>query len=328
MMGGIPQVWVVKLMLVLIGSYALNAHLPRLQQRKINDIDAIADYQTAIRFLQAHKCVQMYPIQDGKKLYGRRADGMHIEVEIAWDYTTAKSFIENLGDDFQFVTDMDTNVQMAVPSLDLLYALKMSHRYLKDSPFFLKTRNDIMFMRTLGARIPDAWLDWFKTRERETYHYQLPNLDRDKSEFFVDLYQFDHDTIHEAVAIYEQPAYTYYQHDGLKGVQCSRRMFEECSNEIRLAGVVEEASVLALERSLIPHPGKKTDDEAFEFALQKVCTSITSGWFREYSYWNYEAAIALYKSRDKTLSQLFQEGLTNGVIKENVDFPLNNSRKL
>jgi len=34
----------------------------------------------------------------------------------------------------------------------------------------------------------------------------------------------------------------------------------------------------------------------FEMALMKVCTSITSGWFREYAWENYQKVLDLYDS--------------------------------
>lgn len=34
-------------------------------------------------------------------------------------------------------------------------------------------------------------------------------------------------------------------------------------------------------------------------ALEKVCTSITSGWFREYAYENYYEVVAMYHKLGK-----------------------------
>lgn len=299
-------------MLVFVGSVALNTYLGA-DARPPKDIDAIADYESALKFLEAKECDVIYPAQEGKKLIGTNRNEI-IEIEIAWEGTTAVSFLDKIKmvGEIQPISGYGSNVW--VPSLDWLYTLKMSHRYLRNSPHFLKTRGDILAMRLMGAKIADD--NWYKDRMRETYWYELPNLDRDKSEFFVDAYQYDHDSIHEAVAIYDRPAYTYYQHEGLKGVQCSKRMFfDEVSEDIRLAGVVEEATVLSLERSLIPHPGVKTEQQAFDFALMKVCTSITSGWFREYAWENYGAARRLFQQRNKGPLVLLEEGLKNGVVK-------------
>jgi hypothetical protein len=77
-------------------------------------------------------------------------------------------------------------------------------------------------------------------------------------------------------------------------VKASKQKFNSGPEKMRLNGVLEEAYVLALERSIIPHPGALTPKQAFDKALMKVCTSITSGWFREYAWENYYEVQKLY----------------------------------
>lgn len=36
--------------------------------------------------------------------------------------------------------------------------------------------------------------------------------------------------------------------------------------------------------------------KAFDTALEKVCTSITSGWFRKFAYDNYDEVASLYSN--------------------------------
>lgn len=97
-------------------------------------------------------------------------------------------------------------------------------------------------------------------------------------------YLYDHDEIHESVKIDSAPAYTNFQSDNAE-VMCDMKKFFELPEQIRLNAVYEESCVLALERSIIPFG---TDYErAFVMALEKVCTSITSGKFREYAWENY-----------------------------------------
>lgn len=307
-------------MLVFIGSVALNQYRQAADRKPINDIDAIADYDTAAEFLKKVGCTTVHPINNGKTLYGRNPDRIY-EIEIAWLDTSAAILLERIRPEkISHIENnqLDTDIWYGYASLDLLYTLKMSHRYLRNSPHFLKTMSDIHEMRSMGAKIPTEWHDWYLTRQKETYWYQLPNLNRSKDEFFVDQYQYDHDSIHEAVAVYNKPAYKYYEVEG-KEVLSSKDKFYSVSDDIRLAGVVEEASVLALERSLIPH-GTWSEDKAFEYALMKVCTSITSGWFREFAWENYEAALKMYKARPWGLLQMFNHGLVKGWVKENPNY--------
>lgn len=179
-----------------------------------------------------------------------------------------------------------------VACLDDLYMLKESHKYLRNSPHFLKTMRDIHEFRKRGCKILNEEL--FKAREKDTYNYSHPNLKQNKQDFFTDEveYIYDHDSIHEAMAHYDRPAYTFYAVEG-EEVLSSKEKFFKCFDPIRRMGVLEEAYVLALERSVIPYD---TDpDKAFEMALMKICTSITSGWFREYAWENYDAVMLSYK---------------------------------
>lgn len=200
---------------------------------------------------------------------------------------------------------------IATPSELLM--LKLSHRYLRNSPHFLKTMNDIHLLRELGVELDDKLRKILKKRERETYTYAHPALDQSKGEFFADdgiKYVYDHDTIHEAVAMTDRPAYTRFMPVGSE-VKPSKEMFFAQSYEHKLHAGLEESYVLALERSLIPHPGRKTPQQAFDHALMKVCTSITSGWFREFCWENYHAIRSLYSDDYVTK---FEQALEAGRI--------------
>lgn len=182
---------------------------------------------------------------------------------------------------------------------NVVYALKRSHAYLgdKQNPHFQKTRKDIGVLEAHGCAIPDELKAWFRKREKATYNYKVPSLERNKQNFFnVNEgvpYIYDHDSIHEAVAYHEHPAYTYFQRDG-HSVAVDRNKWENLPEEVRLNSVLEESYVLALERMLIPGNFKANPDKAFLIALQKVCTTIASGWWREYAWRNYDAVVDRY----------------------------------
>jgi hypothetical protein len=137
-----------------------------------------------------------------------------------------------------------------------------------------------------------------------------------KEEFFSDdgiKYFYDHDSIHEAVALGDKPAYTHYT---AESVRSSRKLFEAQPFSVQLAGVIEESFVLALERSQIPFGGKATcptPAESYKMALQKVCSSITSGWFRSFAWDNYDRALAAGLAIPYV--DMFNSALKNGLVK-------------
>jgi hypothetical protein len=196
-------------------------------------------------------------------------------------------------------------------NLDELYTLKMSHRYLKNSPHFNKTMRQIHHLRQYGATVFSE--DWLKQAEKETYDYGHPKLDQNKKEFFSDdgiQYIYYHDSIHSAMKLFDRPAYQYFGTPG-EEVKSSKSRFFECSEAIRIAAVFEETTVLALERSQIPFP-KSDPRRSWTVALEKVCTSITSGWFREYAWEHYDQVLGMY---DPTYVQRFWDSVQTGDVK-------------
>ncbi len=212
---------------------------------------------------------------------------------------------DNLSDDYW---EMFNGVRYVTPQVVLM--MKLSHRYKKDSVHFHKTRQDILMLRQQGIELDDYLKEILVEREKLTNPSGY-KLNTTKKEFFTDNvpYKYDHDSLHRAVSYPNAPAYTQYMQEGAE-VMCSKEKFFELPETTRLAGVFEEACVLALERAIIPH---NTDaQKAFEIALEKVCTSITKGWFREYAWENYDRVMQMFNP-DKLLG-LYAQGLNRGTI--------------
>ena len=246
-----------------------------------------------------------------------RVNNAIYEFELTWEKSTAETFVNYVYNDpdTQYL-DFNNLGPVAIPSLNALYALKMSHRYLRNSPHFSKTMNDCQIMQENGATIPEGLKLWYKERQKATYDYKHPNLKQNKDGFFnlnegVN-YIYDHDTIHIAMAHLEKPAYEYYKGANAE-VFCSKEDFFKADESVRLFGVLEEAYVLAIERSQVPFRGKVEPKRSFDIALEKVCTSITSGWFREYAWNNYDKVQCLYNEKyvDK-----FWKAVDTGVVKK------------
>lgn len=292
-------------MLVCIGSKAL--HYRNIKIRKAADIDLIGTDKDFFHYCKKEipgQIKELIPIQDGKKLIckkvqidynpfkSRDESFFMLECELIYDGSTAKCFYDIVLDDPNTISKDG----LLIPSIDLLYLLKMSHRYLKNSPFFLKTMKDILYLRKLGAQIPEKYKDFYLERQKETYNYSHPKLNQKKNDFFSGdgiIYVYDHDSIHNAIKIGKNPAYTYFKKPGSE-VYCDKDIFNSLDKSIKMNAVLEEAYVLALERSQIPYQYQVKPEKSFTMALEKICTSITSGWFREFAWENYFKILSLY----------------------------------
>lgn len=282
--------------MLVIGSKALEAwNIPIA--RKPGDLDVVCtleEYNQEVRTLKNLGCLAFAKPLNGKKFHIRTKEGWNVECEIAWEGSTGAKLIELVIQNGLHLPYEEQDGCFFV-SPDVVLALKLSHRYLKNNPFFLKTMQDIRMLREMGYTVPECLKEWLKEREKETYDYGHPSLMQRKQDFFDASVQYvwQHDDLHEAIKLYDKPAYQYYKPED-KEVWCSKEMFDACGHEIKLAGVYEEACVLALERCLIPFDFQTPPKKAFEMALEKVCTSITSGFFREFAYEHYQSVVALY----------------------------------
>jgi hypothetical protein len=297
-----------------IGSCALNQHT--YLGRPLGDIDLVGTYDEVEAYRKRLKPTAFYPFRSGRKMFMKARDGVVHEADIAWPGSVEEKLLHFL--QAQPDNTQDRSRGISVPSLDVLYMLKMSHRYLKDSPHFLKTMRDIHLMRQHGAKIRTEHEEFYKQRMKDTYVYAHPKLNQSKEGFFDAeatgvVYTYDHDSIHEAVKHMDKPAYSYFKPADSEVLTSKSMFYHDCDERTRLLAVLEEAYVLALERSLIPFPGGKTPKEAFDMALMKVCTSITSGWFREFAWENYAKVQAMYSDY---FVDAFTSGVASGVVKE------------
>ncbi len=294
--------------MILIGSQALNLIAPQILNREPRDFDFIATKEEAEAFIDSRISQFEKVYRQGNKLI---AEGtMPCEFELLEESPTAQMFADLVS------AEQSPSIPGfgQVPSLDLLFTLKSSHRYLKNSPHFWKNAMDYHKMKMVGAKVKEEYKDFLKAREKATYVYAHPKLNVSKKDFFKDdniQYVYDHDSLHVAVKHLDRPAYTYYMVDGAE-VQTSKKKFFEVDELIRLYGVLEESYVLALERSQIPHAGKLSPKNSFSIAISKVATSITSGWFREFAYENIFKVLKMYSD---DYVQRFEEGLNAGVVK-------------
>lgn len=239
--------------MLIIGSVALSHHT-EVRDRKVMDLDAIVSLDEFSDMISEYTrsgnmvgIFQPTPTTCAIKFkHGTFEQSIH-------EYTIATP-----GDSNDLILQHSNGQKFA--SLDVLLMLKMSHRYKKNSPHFMKTMRDIHFLRECGAKVTDDLKSILKLREQETYTYSHPKLNQDKDNFFVkdeSFYVWDHDDIHVAVKTLDKPAYLYFQPVESE-VMTSKKMWNECSDDIKCRAGLEESYVLAIERSLVPSPGVLT----------------------------------------------------------------------
>ena len=123
-----------------------------------------------------------------------------------------------------------------------------------------------------------------------------PNLNQSNEDFFDDNVKkvFDHDYIHELFAYEARPMFERLKHEGEEGsAWCAKDLWLGLSTTQKLQCVAEEVQVIATERFLLgdkPKPVKL----AYFLALNKVCTTLCSGWFRDFAIDRYPLIVDMF----------------------------------
>ena len=201
-------------------------------------------------------------------------------------------------------------IRIATP--EYLYMVKRSHiwRPIK----FAHHMGDMQWLKERGY-IPADFKEhpFYRARLSETkriYGDRHPSLMKSNDEFFDDSVNkvYVHDDLHRIVAFGDQPVYETMKKDP-ESAMCDKDLWNQLPHDQQIKAVQEEAMVIALERFLIPSMlGKLArpvkERPAFLMALEKICTTLCSGWFRDFAIDNYGECQNLSVSP----LQLFQNG--------------------
>lgn len=148
------------------------------------------------------------------------------------------------------------------------------------------------------------------TMTKKEFKQGNPNLAQSNEDFFDDevTKEFDHDYIHELVAYYSKPLYTRLKKEGQEGLAwCEWDLWKALDYEERNQCVSEECMVIAIERFLL----KDSSSPRFAYmkALEKVCTTLCSGWFRDHAIDHFPDVLNLYDEERilNTIRKLQQE---------------------
>jgi hypothetical protein len=100
---------------------------------------------------------------------------------------------------------------------------------------------------------------------------------------------YEHDDLHRSTCYRAEPLYRALEDDQSLPFVSGRR-FERFDEVDKLRLVREESYAIALERAVIPalELGRTPDARrAYQHALRRICTNLTTGWFRDFAIEHY-----------------------------------------
>jgi hypothetical protein len=136
-----------------------------------------------------------------------------------------------------------------------------------------------------------------------------PKLNQTVEDFFDDavVKKFSHDWLHELYAHHSKPLYTYMQPDP-EFAWCAKDKWDCFSYEDKIKCIQEEAYVIATERFIVPSNYKYPPRLAYFNALKKICTTLCSGWFRDFAIDNHQVICTNFdENKVKTVLQYLQD---------------------
>jgi hypothetical protein len=292
--------------MIVIGSRALHCFFKN-QPQPPKDWDLIMSFAEFSSWSERNDIhiVESYPISGHKYHVKIQTESGRVNYEIELENQESSKWLLDHEDMFsESVTDKLGESYTAIsPMYQLL--TKKSHVYF---PIHIeKTLNSYHNLKSLVGHFAmnEDMQTYFNLRHGEaqarfTAKYKTRNLNVSNDTFFDNpkvkpLQVLEHDTLHEIVKHQNKPIYEMMKYDDKKDLAwCEADLFNELSMTHKIQSVLEESYVISLERFIIPQ--KETDlKKSFLHALHKVCTTLCSGWFREFAIENYTKIVESYE---------------------------------
>lgn len=133
---------------------------------------------------------------------------------------------------------------------------------------------------------------------KQAYPQGNPKLNKSNMDFFDDPVNkvYDHDFLHELYAYEDRPMFEKLKRpEQFDLAWCARDLWEGLTYTQKLQCVAEETYVIATERFMVPNNWDFATKRAYYHSLKKVCTTLTSGWFRDFAIDNFPQVYSLYE---------------------------------
>lgn len=313
--------------MILIGSKALSFYTDIEDKRKKNaDVDVILTEADFFSFIEKNEnnIIKMLPTSEYKySLTFKNKEGkkIHYECELSDNLASSDFLIKNKESVTEKIYTDEFGNEFSVLNYNYLFLMKKSHIIFPIH--FEKNIADYLLLKNI-AHLNNNKMEkeFFKLRRKEgqerfDVYSKTPKLNVSNERFFKysgveDNRVFVHDDLHEVIKHYDKPIYEYLKKDFEKA-WCEKDMFFNLPFEMQIQCVQEEAYVISLERYIIPKEYEYNDPFiCYKRALKRICTTLCSGYFRQFALDNYDKVIKAYK---EDFIHKFNEAYNNGTLK-------------
>lgn len=262
--------------MLLIGSRAANYWHPECSVKPTSDWDVVCDLKTACELAdtQFNPCSRSWKWKN----YELHNADFFCNDELIGRYDSGDLML------------VEPGVKVNICSSRGLATIKRSHLHRT-----IKWTHHMLQYQVLDHAFTASDLQFIERRKREIKGL-LPDRVKTKSmsneDFFDDAVNriFEHDEIHRIISAPNEPLYLKLKTDKSKAAY-DDALWLGLANDERTQAVREECYVIALERFLIPYAlqdRKYPYSHAFSRSLEKACTTLDTGLFREYAIDNWQ----------------------------------------
>lgn len=309
--------------MLLLGSKSLCSYFEDIERFKKSDFDVVSSYDDFNIFISKNEkyIIKMVPISSNKFIIKLKKHDLINTYEIEIDFKeSSKWLLKNKSSISEKLLVDDFNNIFIIPNIEILYLTKKSH--INHNIHYSKNIKDYSLLKDYIKKDKlNNYIEYYNLRKKEVserINRKNPKLSVSNEDFFnrsknIVGYIFEHDDIHEAVKHFERPVYEMMKRD-FSSAWCEKDMFEKLPHDYKIKCVQEEAYVIALERYIILQKGNYKDYKlSYIDALNKICTSLCSGFFRDFAVENYFQIINEYSSN---YVEKFKTKLSEGLIKQ------------
>ncbi len=283
--------------MIVIGSTALKHY--GLVARPPSDVDLVIKYD---EFKELHRHLSetnnlRFSCPVNRRRSRMAVKSSSVEFDVSFDVLPSEKILLEESQNWKSIRIKELgDFDVKLPPLEWLFAIKSAHIYC-DINGFEKNISDYSVMKgelkikggfPLSENI-NRFVD-IRRQEAETFHkHRTPKLDVTNDQFFEVSsmtvgYDFVHDDLHEVYKHLDVPIYQKMKYDQALA-KCESSLFFKLTHEERVMCVLEEAYVIATERYLLKADISPRD--AFMRALKRICTTLCSGFFREFAVDHY-----------------------------------------
>ena len=228
---------------------------------------------------------------------------------IEWAETSSPEFLNN-GDFCKYASNEvieHNGVNLTVINPIGLAIIKRSHLY-RDLSFDKRITHYHKHLKSFFIKNSDY--DNRVRLTKEMFKQPHPKLNVPVEDFFDDyvVKKYNHDYLHELVAYNNGiPLYKALQDDP-SSAWCHKSYWDRFTHTERIRCVAEEAMVIALERFIIPNNWDYIFSIAYHKAVVKICTTLCSGYFRDFAIDNYPEVLSILdKEKFLKVKQILKE---------------------